>query len=121
MGVDTKGITKNKVSWLEVFDFIKDSFDGNATHDIWKEKESVNSLYDTGFITFNYKDEERKLMVVEVTDSNDYEDIDVEVGALWMSFRMWGSSVEIMEKIISHFGGYVDKDDGDGIGWESYN
>lgn len=117
MGVDTKGITRNKVDYNEVFNFIKQKYDSKSNCNI-----SFNRAFkiNMGRIEFEYNGEERSIFISEMESTEEYPEIEIEVGSLWMSLGMWGSSIEIMNTIMKHFGGYVDESDCDDIGWVEY-
>lgn len=76
----------------------------------------------SGFIYFKYNDEDRRLFY-NYDNLNSYENLEfytkrnlrdmVEMETTYLSLRYWGSSVEIMKEIVTHFGGWVDENDSD--------
>lgn len=109
MGVDTKGYIKNNVQWGDIYLYIKEHIDEKAEHDFTE----INSIKPHGYIIFNYNEEKRRLFFCTTKDKIEDTEFDGEVehGNLILGF--WGSSVEIMQKIVAQFGGYVDDSDCD--------
>lgn len=109
MGVDTKGYTRKNVEWVDIYQYIKASIDENATHDF----RDVDGLKPNGHIMFNYNEEKRQMFFCTTKDIIEGTEFDgtEEHGNLILGY--WGSSVEIMQKIVSQFGGYVDDSDCD--------
>lgn len=111
MGVSTKGYVKNDVQWGDVYQYIKENIDDTAKHS-FKE---INGIKPHGDISFKYKDEQRMLFFCTTKDIGEGTEYDgtIEHGNLILG--CWGSSVELMQEIVSQFGGYVDDNDCDKV------
>jgi hypothetical protein len=113
MGVDTHGIINRKMDKEEVFNFIRAAFDISA--------EMRFSSNDRNFAYILFKDgiEDRQLVVMSSNDReiNEHSDLEFEDSTqkdyVWLSLGHWGNSIDIMKRIIAHFGGYVDENDCD--------
>ncbi len=141
MGVDTHGKIKGYIKYEEIFNFIRQKYDKNAVCNIrksinsplegcnWRYKinehseDNENWYTISGRINFNYHGEERSLFYV-YDNLNNYENINfyseyglkdmVLAETTYISLSCWGSSVEIVKEIVSHFGGgWVDENDCD--------
>lgn len=99
MGVDTKGRMSNKHGVKDIQRALKYKLNINS-----EVKETYSKDY--YIISFNYKDEHRELSVFE----NYKDDYDGKIGT-HLSFRKWGSSIEIMRSILEMFGGDIQEND----------
>lgn len=141
MGVDTHGKIKGFVRPEEVFNFIRQKWDKNATNGVdkrincpisecsWKyeineHSEDNENWYTTyGFICFKYKEEDRMLFY-HYDNLNSFENLEyyskygledmVRTETTYLSLGCWGSSVEIIRELVAHFGGgWLDENDCD--------
>ena len=141
MGVDTLGKIKGYVKYEEILNFIKQKYDENAKSDVrkrmsipieeckWDYKFNEHSednkhwysIY--GHINFKYKDEDRSLFY-DYSNVNSLENLEhyselglkdmIEAETTFIDLRCWGSSVEIIKEIVTHFGGgWIDENDCD--------
>ena len=116
--------------------FVKQKYDINATSDVKTEEYGevlgnwVKERYDndniwrvtSGFIKFNYKEEERLLFYYK-SNINSYENLKfysrcglqdmVKSETTSISLGCWGNSVEIIKDIVVQFGGWIDENDCD--------
>lgn len=109
MSVDTKGYIKNNITWGDVYQYIKENIDNTAKHDFVE----INGVKPSGYIVFNYKGENRMLFFCTTKDVVDGTEYDGTVEHRNLILGFWGNSVEIMQQIVSQFGGYVDDSDCD--------
>lgn len=142
MGCDTHGKIKGYVRHEEIFNFIRQKYDENATMSIKKEivcalskynddeyelnahSEDKENWYDIyGRIGFKYKEENRSLFY-SYSNVNFFENLDyyseyrledmVKSETTYLSLGYWGSSVEIIKEIVAQFGGgWIDQNDCD--------
>lgn len=141
MGVDTHGKIKGFISHEDITNFIRQNWDKNVYDGVTKElydslsklkypykinehsEDSSNWYTICGFIRFNYRDEDRMLFY-HYSNVNSFENLDyyseyglkdmVESKTTYLSLGYWGSSVEIIKEIVSHFGGgWIDENDCD--------
>lgn len=142
MGCDTHGKIKGYVRHEEIFNFIRQKYDENATMSIKKEivcalskynddeyelnahsedKENWYNIY--GRIDFKYKGEDRSIFY-SYSNVNFFENLDyysehgledmVKSETTYLSLGYWGSSVEIIKEMVAQFGeGWIDKNDCD--------
>jgi hypothetical protein len=144
MGIDTEGKIKGKVSPEEIVRVIKEKFGVDAVsdvkmHDLGKLDDldftfrtygdSDHWLCNHGFIFFEINGDKRMLFY-SYGNINTYENIDyykenfpertdlkemVKSETTHISLGCWKNSVEIIETIVSAFGGWVDDNDCDSI------
>lgn len=141
MGCDTHGKIKGFIEHEEILNFIRQKWDMNAKDEVkkhvlypiskcnWKYKinehsednENWYAVY--GFIYFKYNGEDRMLFY-NYENLNHYENLDyyskcglaelVKTETTFLSLRYWGSSIEIINELVRHFGGgWVDDNDCD--------
>lgn len=108
MGVDTKGYLSKDIKASEIYKVVCSKFDSNAKFDI--RDDGFNK--EVGMIHFNYNQEQRNLFFCVTSDRLPNTPLD-GIEHVSLILRKWGSSIEIMNKIVSVFGGYVDEDDCD--------
>ena len=142
MGCDTCGKIKGYVDHEDIFEFIKNRYDSNATNSVkrkticplsecdWEykmnehSKDSENWYTVNGFICFKYNDEDR-MIFYDYDNLNSYENLEyytkvgledmVKAETTYISLGCWGSSVAIIKEIIANFnGGWIDENDCDG-------
>ena len=141
MGCDTRAYLKGHIEPEQVFSVIRELFDKNATmdkvkktiykpfHEIEFDFESYDkndtvwySVYTR--INFTYNGEKRSIFVhYDNVNTFEGEDYYVEKDPRLyemvhsvktsLSFGAWGSSVEIMRKLVTVFGGWIDDNDCD--------
>ena len=132
MGRDTRGRIKGYVKYEDIFEFIKQRYDKGATYNIsknincplsechWKyeinehSSDNDNWYITSGFIYFKYKEEDRMLFYY-YSNINSFENLkyytefsleDMVVSETTsISLGYWGSSIEIINEIVEHFGG----------------
>ena len=143
MGCDTKGKIKGYVKHEDICNFIKENWDKNVVDEVskqihcpltecdWKYKinehsEDDNNWYAVfGFICFDYNVEKRQLYY-DYSNLNSFENQEyymkrglsdmVECESVSLILGYWGNSVEIIQKIIEHFGGgWIDENDCDDV------
>lgn len=114
MWIDTHGIIKNKKcdSLDEIANILKNKL--GATKVIVDKKKDLS---DGSFIRFKYKDEDRKLFVMNSENYSDYPELKLNTPYIWLSLWLWGSSVEIIKGIVEEFGGFIDENDCDDNGY----
>ena len=141
MGCDTYGKIKGYVKHEDIFEFIKQKYDKNATNDVTKEitcalsecnweykmnehsEDNENWYTISGFICFKYKEEDRMLFYY-YDNINSYEDLEyytefgledmVKTETTHIGLGYWGSSVKIIKEIVENFGGgWLDENDCD--------
>lgn len=141
MGCDTCGKIKGYVKHEDIFEFIKNNYDKDATHRVirqiichlsecdWKYKLNEHSddnenWYDIyGSINFKYNEEERMLFYC-YSNINSYENLKyysecgledmVKTETTHIGLGCWGSSVKIIKEIVENFGGgWLDENDCD--------
>lgn len=110
MGVDTKAIIRKGVTLEELVAHAEKKF----------EDISVQTTHDDDFfyIGFKFGEEKRNLAVFldpEMTER------DHGINGILLSLRCWGSSVEIAHHFAGEFGGFIDENDCDDIGFEAVN
>lgn len=141
MGRDTYGKLKGYVKHEDIFEFIKNNYDENATcrvdrtvhrplsHLDWEytinehSDDNVNWYDISGFIYFKYNGENRMLHyfydnIIDLSDLEYYSEHGLEdfvkAEKTHIGLSYWGSSVEIIKEILEHFdGGWIDENDCD--------
>lgn len=141
MGCDTRAYLKGHIEPEQVFSVIRELFDKNATMDkvtktIYKPFHEIEfdfepydkndtiwySVYTR--VDFTYNGEKRSIFVhYDNVNTFEGEDYYVEKDPRLyemvhsvktsLSFRAWGSSVEIMRRLVCVFGGWIDDNDCD--------
>lgn len=118
MSVDTKGIIKGKVNPKEIYNIICDLYDEEAIYNIDNEN-SRNE--ECGFICFKDGKDQRQIYVSTDTNEKWKEkyllDSGIDKDYVYLSLGMWNNSVEIISNIVKNFGGYIDENDCDEIGY----
>ena len=136
MGIETNGRLIGNVSPEKVLNFIRQKYDGNAKSNVKIDnygeikKDWIKVRYDSddiyritnGFIDFTYNGENRRLYYYK-PNINSYENLEVyskygledmvKSETTLISLSCWGSSVEIIKDIVTHFGGWIDENDCD--------
>jgi len=137
MGVDTKAKLKGNILPEQILNFIRHKYDATASISVKKEKYGMigehEIRYDkgfiryttSGFISFKYNDTKRNLFYCK-SNYNTIQDLEyyekngmidlvemVKSETTSISLGCWGSSVDIIKEITTHFGGWVDEDDSD--------
>lgn len=137
MGCDTNSKLIGHIYPEQIFDFVKNNFDPNATmksettiYDSIDDLPFVEEVYDDsglwktkyGYIYFTYKNENRKISYF-YDNINSYDNLDyyteknladmVKAETTYISLGSWGASVEIIKAITSYFGGWLDENDCD--------
>jgi len=143
MGIDTKGRIKGFIDYNRILNYIKANWDKNVVHDIstniqcpltecyWKyemnshSKDNDNWYITSGFITFKYNNEQRRLFYIynniNVFENEQYYEklnlLDmVKAETTSISLSAWGSSVEIIKELVEYFGGgWIDENDCDNV------
>lgn len=135
MSVDTKVLLKGKVEPEAILNYIRETFDANATmssvnrtvyHDFDKhtqakyDDEIQYSLYTMIYFTVNG---EKRMMSYQYCNWNSYENLDyytdlgledmVKSETTYLSLGMWGESINILTNIVKAFGGWIDYNDCD--------
>lgn len=141
MGCDTYGKLKGYVKHEDIFEFIKNNYDENATRRVsrtvhrplsdldWEytinehSDDNVNWYDISGFIHFKQNGENRMLHyfydnIIDLNDLEYYSEYGLEDFAkaekTHIGLGYWGSSVEIIKEILGHFdGGWIDENDCD--------
>ncbi|OME55513.1 hypothetical protein BSK59_13635 [Paenibacillus odorifer] len=113
MGVNTHGYVRKEVTATDIFNVITSKFDKDAKFNVKEDKQG-----EIGRIGFKYKDEERDIFYCIGTQypEDEFRYFDGEETYVYLDLNYWGSSVEIMSEIISHFGGWIDENDCDEFG-----
>jgi hypothetical protein len=113
MGLSTHGIISKDITAREVFDVIVNLYDKNAEFDVKIDKYDNKEC---GSIYFKDGEDQRKLFYCIVSDGAEDTEYD-EKEHVGLILGYWGNSVEIMSNIVKIFGGYVDENDCDDIGY----
>lgn len=113
MGIDTKGVIKQEITIIDMKKSIEKFFNTEVTvHSYFH-----NDMFVFDFSYFNGETNEMENRNLNLFFNNsDYDD---EVGSYYaaISLHYWGSSIKIINTLISHYGGYIlNKDDTDD--WE---
>ena len=125
MGAATQGKIKGYVSHDDLLNFIKENYDQNAYHGIKKEMLKSDEYIIDGYFYFNFKGETRQMFYMywnvnhlenlEYYSARGLEDM-VRSETTLIDLGHWGSSIEIIKNIITHFGGgWIDENDCDDI------
>ena len=122
MSSSVNGITEKVISGEEILNFIKESYDTNAKMKLEYGKEELTKYEDaSGFIEFTYKEVHQSIYVIvgSVKDNNNNNENEVITSEkyTWLSMYSTENNVEIMKTIINHFGGWIDENDCDDIGY----
>ena len=120
MGVDTKGYVGSNVTAKEIYDVILQEICKDADFGV-DSRNTHNSIY--GFIDFVDGEDPRNLFIVENTEADSYhkDKMFKDNRYTYLSLGKWGNAIELMTKIVSKFGGYIDEDDCDSIeAFETY-
>lgn len=144
MGVDTKGKIKGKISPEEIVKVLKENLGVDAVSDVSshdygklddldftfvKYGNNEHWIIDHGFICFEINGD-RRMLFYSYSNINIYEDLTyykkefpertdlkemVKSETTSISLGLWKYSVEIIETIVSAFGGWVDDNDCDDV------
>jgi len=114
MSTDTKGIINKKVSSEEVYNFIYTKIDSSAefNKDDFGGRIAVDRIY--------FQNRTMSIICDHDSERNEYKGLDFtddDKNYVWLSLGYRGDSIDIMKKIINHFGGYVDENDCDDEGF----
>ena len=123
MGVDTKAKLTSNPTYIEVMEMLKSLNEvSNVKIEILEEPQNKSyfkdgekiEYFDEGIcrIGFIYKntdgvEEKRSICLIPTKDTHKDDIPFVSEKYLWCSLGMWGSSVEIMTKIVKSFGGFI--------------
>lgn len=113
MGLSTHGILNKDITAREVFDVIVNQYDKDAESDVTIDKYDNKEC---GSIYFKDGEDKRKLFYCIVQDGAEDTEYD-EKEHVGLILGYWGNSEKIMSNIIKVFGGYVDENDCDDIGY----
>ena len=143
-GIDSRLKLLGKISDKEIMNVIKETLGVEAVSDVktWdcgklddldfplrNYGDEDHWIEEHGFITFEYNGEDRMLFYSH-SNINVYENIDyykkmypdradivrmIKSETTSLSLGTWGSAVEILEKIVKKFGGWIDDNDCDYI------
>ena len=126
MSVDTKGLIKGNISPEEITNILQQK--GYINVGIMrKDKMEVKECgtYYSSVITFDDKDDKRMIFVLYDTYQGDVktlvnegEDIDLNNIYTQISLGFWNNSEKIIKDIIDEYGGYIDVNDCDDIGYK---
>lgn len=110
MGVDTKAIIRKGVTLEELVAHAEKKFD----------EVSVHTTHDDDFfyIGFKFGEENRSLAVFL---DPEMAERDYGIKGILLSLKCWGSSTEIAMHFVQEFGGFIDENDCDDIGFEAVN
>lgn len=144
MGVDTKGKIKGRISPKEIVRVIKEKFGVDAVSDVKQHDygklddldftfrnygNNGHWITDYGFICFEINGDRRSLFY-SYSNINTYENLSyykkefpervdlkemVKSETTHISLGLWKNSVDIIEAIVSAFGGWVDDNDCDDV------
>lgn len=108
MATDSKAILRKGVTIDQIVKAISDKYTDVNVH---------ASSTDFMYVTFKDGQDQRQL-AVSFSDScfSDYG-----IHGVWCSLGMWGNSVEIIRYLCESFGGYIDENDCDDIGFYPIN
>ena len=106
MSVDTKAIIAKGTTIQSITEALK-----NKYKNVKIEPTSMDYFF---AIVFADGDDQRTMYV---SFSNSCEQ-DEGIPGVWMSLGCWGNSVEIMTYLCETFGGWIDENDCDGIGFQ---
>lgn len=121
MTVDTKGLLKGDVSHIEIIEFLKKKFNTeNITHDIVKyptfTKFYLKPIYH-GCIQIETKNEHRSMFYISGKPKDEsYTEVD-DGEYTYISLGHNELAEEIIESIVTEFGGYIDYNDCDDEGF----
>lgn len=110
MGVDTKAIIPASTTLEEI---------KNVLSSKYKEVKLINTSIE-GMYSFNLlanEDERRSLTAFY----KDYAQNDYGIKGILLSMSANDTAIELMKLLLSSFGGYLDENDCDDIGFEEYN
>lgn len=121
MTVDTKGLLKGDVSHIEIIEFLKKKFNTeDITHDIVKDT-TFTKFYSKpiyhGFIQIETKNEHRSMFYISCKPKDEsYTEVD-DGEYTYISLGHNELAEEIIESIVTEFGGYIDYNDCDSKGF----
>lgn len=122
MSVDCKGLIIGEIAIQEVYEVIRKKFDDNATFDITDRFIIESDYIDAGVVIFTFNGEKRSLHIFYSSSQYDVknisDNIDKTNNYTQLSLGSWGNSEKIMTEIIKEFGGYLDINDCDDIGYK---
>ena len=109
MGVDTKAIIRKGTTLPEIVQVTEEHF----------TEVRVLTSYSNYLYQICFKDgKDPRYMSVFI---NNYAKVDYGIDGIILSLSYWGNSVEIMKKYTDKFGGYIDENDCDDVGFIPYN
>ena len=144
MGIDSRAKILGKITDKEIVEVIKEVLGVGAVSEVethnYDKLEDLDFPFrnygdedhwieEHGFITFEY-DGEKRMIFYSHSNINVYENIDyykkmypdrtdivrmIKSETTSLSLGTWGSAVEILEKIVKRFGGWIDDNDCDYI------
>jgi hypothetical protein len=108
MGINTRGLIHSDVTTGDIVNVLMNKFKLD-----YISVEGTHADY-YKIITFKYKGEDRRLSVFEaIDDIENYEHFITSKEITIIDFNLWGSAIEIIEKILEGFGGYIIESDCD--------
>lgn len=111
MGVDTKAIIRKGVTLDELVEHTKKKY----TNVNVKSTSSEDFFY----IDFEVSPEEKRSMAIFFDP--EMAERDYGINGILLSIKCWGSSTEIAYHFAGEFGGFVDENDCDDIGFQAVN
>ena len=121
MSVDTKGLLKGDVSHIEIIEFLKKKFNTeDITYDIVKDT-TFTKFYSKpiyhGLIQIETKNEYRRMFYISGKPKDEsYTEVD-DGEYTYISLGHNELAEEIIESIVTEFGGYIDYNDCDSKGF----
>ena len=121
MSIDTNGLLKGNVSHIEIIEFLKKKFNiENITHSVTKDP-TFTKFYSKpiyhGFIQIEIKNEHRSMFYISGKPKDDsYTEVD-DGEYTYISLGHNELAEEIIESIVTEFGGYIDYNDCDDEGF----
>lgn len=114
MGVDTDGIISANIDREDIIQAVINLFDKNAKAYIEDSNYYENDFQ--GRINFEYENENRSIFICKTCDVAEDTEFDKVLHTNFI-LGCYGYSIEIMQKLVGYFGGYVDDNDCDSIGY----
>lgn len=119
MSVDTKGLIKGKIDLKEIYNYIVDNYDSEAVYNVDNGYSIDREL--SGFIYFKDGEDKRQLYLSEGNNlkwkEKPYLELGIKKDYVYLSLGMWGNSIDIISNIVKNYGGWIDENDCDEIGY----
>lgn len=106
MSVDTKAILSKSTTISDIAEALE-----NKYKNVKIESTSMDYFFIIAFADGN----DQRSMYVSFSNSCEHDE---GIPGVWMSLGCWGNSVEIMTYLCETFGGWIDENDCDGIGFQ---